>query len=218
MKNLSSRYCKAYERLGHPLRRRDGISSRQLAIAARQLPAPPPTALIDYYRIAGRAVDLHSAHDHLLAPADWCLDRNMLVFMEENQAVVLYGVKLTGSSCDPPVAMAANGNDPLRWLKVCASSSEFLLTMLHWEAAFGGGMPFGGTACVSRGLRRKLDREWTLVGEVNRMRAYTRPGISLCFVEWEPEWRVFVGSVSEDKTRALCADLDIELQCELGIM
>jgi hypothetical protein len=79
--------------------------------------------------------------------------------------------------------------------------------MLHWEAAFGGAMPHGSTALVRPGLRRVLDREWSFVGEVNRMRAYQKPGFALCFLKEDDCWRIYAGARSEADLATMASQL-----------
>jgi hypothetical protein len=57
--------------------------------------------------------------------------------------------------------------------------------MLLWQGASGGAMRCSGTATVSEELVNFLKRDWPFVGEVNNMRAYSRPGKAVCFLRWE---------------------------------
>jgi hypothetical protein len=210
MTHFGDEYRQAYASLGRPLRRQDGVPHEELLAAEKRLGVYLPIALCEYYRVAGRAKDFNCVYDRLLSPKDLAVQEHKLVFMEENQAVVLYSTPASQDPGeDPPVFMAAN-DDECRWDKVNGKCSVFLLVMLHWEAAFGGAMPFGGTAKVKPGLRSLLNRNWSFVGEVNRMRAYHKNGQALCFLKWMPEWRVFVGSQSEASLSAIAEELGLE--------
>jgi hypothetical protein len=74
-------------------------------------------------------------------------------------------------------------DEPIRWHKVNGQCSVFVLVLLHWEAAFGGAMPCCDSAPARAGLRKVLDSSWSLVGEVNHMRAYHQTGCVLCFLK-----------------------------------
>lgn len=210
MPDFSLRYRHAFSALGRQLRSKDRTTLSEIRAAEKRLGSSTPKALRDYYRLAGRAVDYNSAHDRLLPPSEWSVEGRRLVFMEENQAVVLYGTVASDDPADDPAAFMCSNEEPYRWTKENSHCSVFLMVMLHWEAAFGGAMPEGGTAKVSPRLRRTLDKTWRFVGEVNRMRAYQKRGRALCILRWGPEWRVFAGAVSEANFSAI--------ECELGLV
>jgi hypothetical protein len=130
--------------------------------------------------------------------------------MQENQAVVLYGCSTTLEPEDDPPAFMGTNDEPVRWHKVNAKSSIFLLVMLHWQAAFGGAMPYGRSAKVKPALKRVLDRTWSFMGEVNRMRAYYKNGNALCFLKWEPDWVVFVGAQSDESLAVIAEELHLQ--------
>lgn len=205
------KYREAYASLGRTLSPQDATPEEEILAAERRLGIRTPLALRDYYRVAGQARDFNSAHDRLLPPKEWAIESKRLVFMEENQAVVLYGAKLKTEQVDPPAFMA-DSSDVGQWFKVNGKCSVFLLVMLLWESAYGGALPHCGTARVLPGLREKLDRTWPFVGEVNDMRAYHKPGQVVCFLEWKPDWRVFVGAVSKPDLTAVATDLNLDLE------
>jgi hypothetical protein len=74
--------------LDRALVRRDAISERRIAIVERRLGLLLPEALRAYYRVAGRAAALNTAHNQLLYPEDLGVEDNHLMFMDENQSVV----------------------------------------------------------------------------------------------------------------------------------
>jgi hypothetical protein len=210
MADFLERYRQAFAFLGRPLRREDGIPQKDLLAAEKHLGLRLPLALREYYQLAGNATDFNCAHDRLLSPADFVVENHKLVFMEENQAVVLYSIPANPDpDDDPPVFMGTNDN-PIRWHRANEKCSVFFLVMLHWQAAFGGAMPHCRTAKVRPALRKVLDSTWSFIGEVNRMRAYQENGQSLCFVKWMPEWRVFVGSGSEASLVTIADEMGLE--------
>jgi hypothetical protein len=210
MADFGEMYRQAFAALGRPLRRRDGIPQKDLQAAEKQLDLRLPVALREYYRVAGGANDFNCAHDRLLSPGDMTIASRKLVFMAENQAVVLYATPASLDLLDDPPAYMATNDDPIRWHKVNEKCSVFLLVMLHWEASFGAAMPHVRAAIVKPALRRFLDRTWSFVGEVNRMRAYQKNGQALCFVKWMPEWQVFVGAQSEASLEATADELGLK--------
>lgn len=207
---FSERYRDAFASLGRPLRRGDATPEKQIAAAEKRLGLRVPKALRDYYRVAGRAAKLHSAHDRMLPPAQWSVEARRLIFMEENQAVVLYGTTVGREADDDPAAFMCANDEPVRWYKVNERTSVFLVVMLHWQAAFSGAMPHDGTAKVRPSLKKTLDRTWSFVGEVNHMRAYRKNGQALCFLKWETDWRVFVGCRTEAELAAVARELGLQ--------
>jgi hypothetical protein len=213
---FAEQYRRAFASLERPLRRRDGTPRKEIFAAEKSLDLHVPAALREYYLVAGRADDFNRLHDRLLPPSDWRVENQRLVFMEENQAVVLYGTIAGPEAGDDPPAFMGVNDDPIRWFKVNGQCSVFLQVMLHWEAAFGGALPHVGTARVRAGLRKVLDRSWSFVGEVNRMRAYHQPGCALCFLRWDDSWRVFAGACSEAGSTEVASELGVRRDGELA--
>lgn len=209
MAGFEGRYRRAFSSLGRPLGRRDATPYGELLAVEKALGVRVPLALHEYYRVAGRANDFNCAHDRLLAPTDWSIDSRKLIFMEENQAVVLYGtIASSESEADPPAFMGMN-DETGTWSKVNAECSTFLVTTLHWQAAFGGAMPYCGSAEVPQTLKKRLEQEWSFVGEVNEMRAYNKPGQAVCLLKWDSAWRVFVGVTGASELDALASELNL---------
>jgi hypothetical protein len=203
MASYADRYRRTYAILGHELTPRDGRAESRIAAAEARLGIRIPKSLRDYYLVAGRERRFNRIHNRLRDPDGWWVERGRLVFMEENQAVVFWGVEAsTRPTGDPPVFQGVE-DETMRWYREHDRCSVFLLVSLHWQGAFGGAMRHTGTATVPRGLVAELDRGWGFAGEVNKMRAYHRPGQAVCFLKWNdppvragqsPPWRVFAGS------------------------
>ena len=213
MTRLERRYTNTFASLGRPLGPRDRTPAREIAAAERSLGRRIPEALRVFYRLAGRATDFTSVHDRFLPPKDWAIESNKLVFLEENQVVVVYGIEAgEDPAADPPIFMAANvERHDLIWYKVCESCSEFIDVMVHWEGAFGSAMATGGAAIVSPRLKATLDRDWMSIGEVNKMWAYRKRGRAVCYVRWGKDgWRIFVGATSEANVKAVARDLGVK--------
>jgi len=72
--------------------------SRKLAKAEKRLEIRLPRALRDYYLVAGRERILNHAFNRLCFPEGWEMETGKLVFMEENQTAVVWGVTATSRS------------------------------------------------------------------------------------------------------------------------
>jgi hypothetical protein len=202
-------YRRVFETLGRRLKSGDGVPAREILAAERRLGIRIPTSLADFYRSAGRARDYTSVFNNLVSPGELSVESGKLVFMEENQAVVLWGTDVAAEPSDDPPTYQATNAKPLVWESVNERCSVFLIVMLHWEAAFGGAMPNSRTAIVDRSLVEILDRDWSFVGEVNGMRAYNKPGAAICFLKWDDGWRVFAGCTGEAGVSAIAAELGV---------
>jgi hypothetical protein len=203
-------YTRTFATLGRPLAPRDGSAESRIAAAERRLGVRAPTALRDYFLVAGRERRFNCVFNRLLRPEDWFVDSHKLVFMEENQAVVYWGtLAASRPPSDPPAFQGVNG-DPIEWHAEHERCSVFLRVMLHWQAAYGGAMPWSGTASVAAGLLRRLNRQWSFVGEVNGMRAYSRSGQALCMLQWENGWRVSCGVTDKHDLEVIAGELNVE--------
>ena len=121
-------------------------------------------------RSPGETARFNRIFNRLYAPHEWFVDAGKLVFMEENQAVVVWGTTASPEpEDDPPVYQGVKGQ-PIEWYVEHEHLPVFLVVMLHWQGAFGGAMRRCGTAVVHPNLLGRLDRDWPFVGEVNQMR------------------------------------------------
>jgi hypothetical protein len=90
----------------------------------------------EYYLIAGRLDQLNQAHNRLLTPAQLWIDEAYLWFMEENQAVVHWGLPLKRLSDDDPVVYQRAHVDDAKWYSERMRFSVFLVRMYDWQAGF----------------------------------------------------------------------------------
>ncbi|HKB37205.1 MAG TPA: hypothetical protein VKD72_12185, partial [Gemmataceae bacterium] len=168
--SYSTSYQEVIEALTRPLTLEDGVPEPEITAAGHRLGVRLPGALREYYLIAGRFEQLNGAHNRLLTPHDWFADAGKLVFMEENQKVVFWGIP-NGDvpDDDPPVLQGVNvPNHPIEWHPEHGCCSEFLLLMLHWQACCGG-MPCTGSADISTAALACIQAEWRFIGELSGM-------------------------------------------------
>jgi hypothetical protein len=210
MTNFQDHYRRVYESLGHRLSHREGRSDSKVGLFERRLGIRLPKAVRDYYLVAGKEQRFNQAFNHLYAPEEWVIDDQKLVFMEENQAVVLWGTEASFEPADDPRVYQGVNGEPIEWYIEHEQCSVVLVVMLHWQGAFGGAMEYSGTAGVSEELVKVLDRDWQFVGEVNKMRAYSRAGRAACFLKWEDGWRIFGGAVHGRDFNAIATELGLK--------
>jgi hypothetical protein len=101
------------------------------------LERPLPKVLSDYYRFSGHGDRLNQVQDRLLAPTRLQSRDGAVVFYDENQGVVRWGVlEIDWNQDDPPVYYAAN-ESKLEWKFDHARLSDFFVTMAYWQAVNG---------------------------------------------------------------------------------
>src|SRR4051812_28923382 len=91
-------YQQLFQAFGYPLSERTALSSGVLAEAEKRLGVRVPAALREYYLVAGRERRFNACCNRLLPPSEWAVDKQRLVFMEENQAVCCWGVSIRNPS------------------------------------------------------------------------------------------------------------------------
>ena len=137
------------------------------------------------------------------------------MFMEENQAVVYWGIPISEWLCDdPPVSQGVNVVDqPIDWHPEHGACSEFLLVMLHWQAVCGG-MKFTGSADIPAKALTLIMAMWSLVGEVSELWAFASDGKAACVIGEGETLQLFVAARTQQDFNAINAELagmDIKL-------
>jgi hypothetical protein len=194
-RDYQDRVREVFAALDLPPEPRHACGERAITAAERRLGVAVPEVLRGFYRVAGRHDAINRAHNRLLPLDEWAVDGGRLLFMEENQNVVFWGVPVAagGTDADPDVWQAENG-DALVWEPEKAKLSEFLLAMLCWQAVMGG-LPFARTAVVGKRFPSKLGAVLTPVGRIGELEGFARAGTAACFARWgDAEWRFFAAA------------------------
>src|SRR5262245_22826141 len=173
--SYSIKYRKTIETLANPVTTEDGLPAAEVVAGEHRLNIRLPSALREYYLICGRLEGLNRVHNRLYPPDGWFLDAGKLVFMEENQLVVFWGIPIGERTVDdPPVLQGVNvTGQPIEWHPEHDSCSEFLLMMLHWQAVCGG-MAFTASANISPVTLAGIRTSWSFVGEMGEMLTFAR--------------------------------------------
>ena len=116
----------------------DGTEAKKIGAAELRLRLKLPPALRAYYEIAG-GLELNTRHNRLYAPQDLIVESGKLVFMEENQAVVFWGMDLRSlKQPDPEVFQAANAKE-LIWYSEELNFSDWIIKMWRWQLGLDAG-------------------------------------------------------------------------------
>ena len=201
-----SYYRRLFESLGSPLGKTAGVSPAALAAAEKSLGVVVPAALKAYYEVAGNERRLNQAHNRLLPPGEWRVAHQRLVFLEENQAVVYWGVSVRNPQKDDPPVSQAQNDDDLRWFQEHRRCSTFLAVMLHYQAVCGG-FKHCATSSPPQDWKARLKRDWSCYGTVNRLAAYSRQNQVVCV---EPDLGLLAAGKTRTDLHALVRDLGLE--------
>jgi hypothetical protein len=141
------RYARALARIyRRPLTAKDALSESRLQKAERRLGLQLPSAMRDFLGLAGLAKE-NCAHNRLFRPEELCVEDGYLIFMEENQAVVHWGIPVGAlKQADPEVWQRVNG-DTAEWYSEEMPFSRFMLENLAWQL---------GTEALTGGLARSI--------------------------------------------------------------
>jgi hypothetical protein len=212
--NFKNLFRSLFKSFGYPLKPSHALPASVIAKAEKRLEIKVPFALRDYYLVAGRERRFNQCHNRLLPPSEWRLDKRELIFMEENQWVVFWGVSIANpKSKDRPVYTAVN-DDPLTWHREHTRTSGLLAHVLHYHAV-SGGMPFVAYGDAPKRCRLE-DHGYTCYGKVNSQHAYSREG-RVVFVEppgdlpFMRKWRVLAGAKTKEGLENIEADLCVTL-------
>jgi hypothetical protein len=217
MASFKKYYRTMYQTFGYPLTGRTALPSEVLTTVEKRLGVRVPAALRDYYLIAGRERRFSACHNRLLPPAKWTIDKHRLIFMEENQGVVWWGVSTRNpGSDDPPVSQGIN-DEPITWHPEHRKCSVFLAVMLHYQAVSGGFRFYGRADAPDPSNYRFEERGWTYYGEVNSLLAYSRRNQVVCLMPpsdlpFMQKWSVLAGGKTKADLQAIEAELGMAVE------
>jgi hypothetical protein len=134
----------------------DALPEPDLLNLEAQLKLRLPTPLRSFYLRVGKNRSLTKAHHRFLTSPT--LRNDTLVFMEENQRVVVWGIRREDlSKDDPPVQQGNDAEDV--WHPDADFLSAFLLGISCWQAAIG--LPWTAQGSVSGELVTQLRTKLT---------------------------------------------------------
>jgi hypothetical protein len=211
-------YRSLFTHLGYRLTEKEGFDEARIGSAESKLGVQLPQALRDYYLVAGRERRLNHSFNRFCSLDDLEIHSGKLIFLVENQAVVLWGVTVGPDAGDDPAVFQAplTKGRPNRWYAEHDCCSKFLKFMIHLQAAYGGGLPCTASAAISLDSRNLLEKDWTFGGEVNGMRTYSRERQVVCVVEWpdlggkQKSWRAFAGGLTQKDLEEVAVNLSLQ--------
>lgn len=122
--------------IGRRPKRSDGVTEATMKKCERRLNLQLPSAMREYYLMAGRLDRLNKAHNRLYSLDELGVEDSHLWFMEENQAVVHWGISIKKISNDDPIVYQRANVDGAKWYSEKMSFSRFIVRMYDWQAGF----------------------------------------------------------------------------------
>jgi hypothetical protein len=116
----------------------DGVAPELIRHHEQRIGVRLPTALREYYRIAGVISSINQAHNRLATLEELGVEDRFLIFMAENQEVVHWGIPEDTCDTDDPEVWQRNNDEVPGWYAAELSVSEFLVRNFDWQAGFGG--------------------------------------------------------------------------------
>jgi hypothetical protein len=183
-----------------------GYSSGSVERAEARLGIRLPAPLRDYYLKVGRH-KINRVHNRLWPPEALEISQGRLVFMEENQGVVFWGVRSRSEAADPLVYQTTELDDG-EWVAE-SKCSQFLPAMLCWQAV-GGGLPYiGYSDSLSPTVARRLTRGWSPAGRIIDLSAFVKDGRVICLLREGKSVLLHVGSRSRQDFQAMTSEFGV---------
>ena len=124
-----------------------GYTEEEIGIVKKYF-GPLPPALEEFWKRAACTEEIHKGQDRWIKPKDfdkwdWLRDGDYLVILIENQGCCRAGIRREDlTKADPPVYVAADKINDLKWTLCAGTLSGFLQAALAYEAVFA--CPFQG--------------------------------------------------------------------------
>jgi hypothetical protein len=122
-----------------PIEPQDGWSRADLAAAEDQLGVRLPEAVKEALSLFGKRPDLTSNQDRLLTPTELRVDRDVLVFRDENQWVAAWGTTFAGDDPEVLIKLDLLNKADERWDPWLPRFSLACVEMVLSEALFRDG-------------------------------------------------------------------------------
>lgn len=217
MPDFVSKYRRLYDRFGYPLGVTHGVDTSALDKAAGRLETSIPSALREYYAVAGNERRFNRSLQTFLTPSKWFLNQRHLVFIEENQGVCWWGVSIKSRGAnDPMVAQGVNHDDAIEWHKEHDKCSTFISVLLHYQAV-SDGFRFCGSGAAPDDAHEKLkSKGWEYVGEVNELWAFNRQNQVVCItpgggLPFMPAMMLMAGGKTAADLKSISDSLGVDL-------
>lgn len=113
------------------------VSELEILVVEQRLQRVIPKSLRYLYLTCGRCIAITEAHNFIRPIEKIEIEDGYLVFMDENQSVVSWGLPLYEQENDNPLVWQRNNNEPIEWFSEDKGLYEFLESMFYWYREVG---------------------------------------------------------------------------------
>ncbi|MBN9296078.1 MAG: hypothetical protein J0I41_03655 [Filimonas sp.] len=125
--------------IGRALTAADGIAPDIITTTETRLQSSLPAALKAFYLLAGNISMLTSSFQRFEAPAEIAIEKGLLIFMEENQAVCYWGVKPEEATNEEAIVYQRQVfDDHVDDYSEDIALPDFIREILYYQCAQGG--------------------------------------------------------------------------------
>jgi hypothetical protein len=114
----------------------DGLAEKEIKKAEACLGVKLPSSLRDFYLTVGGVADLCSIHNVIFSPKDLVFEDGYLLFMDENQSVVTWGIKRKDLGKADPDTWQHNNSSEV-WYPEKKTVLGLLISMFDWYKELG---------------------------------------------------------------------------------
>lgn len=120
--------------LGREPKLDEGLTNEKISQTEQRLGFKLPESLRKYYLVTGNLPEINKYHNRLLNLIELDVnDDGFLVFMEENQAVVYWGIKVRNITDSDPEIWQIINEKPFESYSEESPFSEFIIKMMDWQ-------------------------------------------------------------------------------------
>ncbi len=207
-------YAAKVAELYNPIAQGDGDEETTLIAAETRLNHKLPRVLREMYLRAGRRDDIHRSKNHLIQPEDLAIEHDVLVFYEEGQNLVLWGIRVADLHRDDPPVVRAYNDVAMTWENDHETLSGFFTTMLYWQAV-NGGLPFSGVVVdVDRTEIPAVHQHWPkveLLGSFwHHLIVFHRDGQLVCLTGHDPALTLHAAGRTREDLDAIIRRLKLD--------
>lgn len=150
--------------IGRALTAADGIAPDIITTTETRLQSSLPAALKAFYLLAGNISMLTSSFQRFEAPAEIAIEKGLLIFMEENQAVCYWGVKPEEAANEEAIVYQRQVfDDHVDDYSEDIALPDFIREILYYQCAQGG-YEFAGSIVTDSEDQQVLIEEITTDG------------------------------------------------------
>jgi hypothetical protein len=111
----------------------DKIAENQILVVEQNLGFSLPKALRDYHKTIGNCRELNNYHNRILEIDKIFIDESFLVFAEENQNVVYWGIKTTSLDEINPIIWQIRNEEKQEYYSEDKTFTEFMTELFDWQ-------------------------------------------------------------------------------------